>query len=62
MNNEKFLSMPEDLRRAVVDSFYALQQAAFASPERESIEAHEDFVAEGGDLYVPTPDQKELFN
>ncbi|MEO9528832.1 TRAP transporter substrate-binding protein DctP [Roseibium sp.] len=61
MNNEKFLSMPEDLRRVVVDGFYALQQATFASPKRKSIQAYEEFVAGGGDLYVPTPDQKAAF-
>ncbi|MEM9631971.1 MAG: TRAP transporter substrate-binding protein DctP [Pseudomonadota bacterium] len=61
MNNEKFLSMPEDLRRVVVDGFYALQQATFASPKRKSIQAYEDFVAGGGDLYVPTPEQKAAF-
>ncbi|CTQ54401.1 Extracytoplasmic solute receptor protein YiaO [Roseibium album] len=61
MNNEKFLAMPEDMRRVVVDGFYALQQATFASPKRKSIKAYEDFVAGGGDLYVPTPEQKAAF-
>lgn len=61
MNNEKFKSMPEDLRRVVVDGFSALQQATFASPKRKSIKAYEDFVAGGGNLYVPTPEQKAKF-
>ncbi|MEM9732488.1 MAG: TRAP transporter substrate-binding protein DctP [Pseudomonadota bacterium] len=61
MNNAKFLSMPEDLRRVVVDGFAALQQATFASPKRKSIKAYEDFVAGGGDLYVPTPAEKAAF-
>jgi TRAP-type C4-dicarboxylate transport system substrate-binding protein len=61
MNNEKFMSMPEDLRRVIVDGFYQLQQATFASPKRKSIKAYEDFVAGGGDLYVPTPDEKAAF-
>ena len=61
MSNEKFMAMPEDMRRVVVDGFYALQQATFASPKRKSIQAYEDFVAGGGDLYVPTPDQKAAF-
>ncbi len=61
MNNDKFLSMPEDLRRVVVDGFAQLQQATFASPKRKSIKAYEDFVAAGGDIYVPTPDQKAAF-
>lgn len=61
MNNEKFLSMPRDMRKVVVDGFAALQQATFASPKRKSIQAYEDFVAGGGDLYVPTPEEKEAF-
>lgn len=61
MNNDKFMSMPEDLRRVVADGFYQLQQATFASPKRKSIQAYEDFVAGGGDLYVPTPEEKAAF-
>ena len=61
MNNQKFMSLPEDMRRVVVDGFYALQQATFASPKRKSIEAYQDFVADGGDLYVPTPAEKKKF-
>ena len=62
MNNDKFLSMPEDLRRVVVDGFYQLQQATFASPKRKSIQAYEDFVAGGGDIYVPTAEEKAAFS
>ncbi|MEP5762112.1 MAG: TRAP transporter substrate-binding protein DctP [Litoreibacter sp.] len=61
MNNEKFMSMDPGLRRVVVDGFYQLQQATFASPKRKSIQAYTDFVAAGGDLYVPTPEQKAAF-
>ncbi|WP_112323110.1 TRAP transporter substrate-binding protein DctP [Oceanibium sediminis] len=61
MNNEKFMSMPPELRKVVVDGFYQLQQATFASPKRKSIQAYEDFVAGGGDLYVPTPEEKAAF-
>ena len=61
MNNARFMSMPEGLRRVVVDGFAALQQATFASPKRKSIKAYQDFVAGGGDLYVPTPEQKAAF-
>ncbi|WP_282181188.1 TRAP transporter substrate-binding protein DctP [Aliiroseovarius marinus] len=61
MSNQKFMAMPEDMRRVVVDGFYALQQATFASPKRKSIQAYEDFVAGGGDLYVPTPAEKDAF-
>lgn len=61
MNNERFMGMSEDLRRVVVDGFAALQQATFASPKRKSIQAYADFVAGGGDLYVPTPAEKAAF-
>ena len=61
MNNEKFMGMPEGMRRVLVDGFAALQQATFASPKRKSIQAYSDFVAGGGTLYVPTPDQKAQF-
>ena len=61
MNNDKFKAMSPELRRVVVDGFAALQQATFASPKRKSIQAYADFVAGGGDLYVPTPEQKAAF-
>ncbi|NRA21691.1 MAG: TRAP transporter substrate-binding protein DctP [Oceanospirillaceae bacterium] len=61
MNNESFKSMPEDLRKVVVDGFSALQQATFASPKRKSIKAYADFKASGGEIYVPTPEQKMMF-
>ncbi|NBD29444.1 MAG: C4-dicarboxylate ABC transporter substrate-binding protein [Alphaproteobacteria bacterium] len=61
MNNEKFLSMDEANRRVVMDGFYALQQATFAAPKRNSIQAYAEFVEGGGDIYVPTPEEKAMF-
>lgn len=61
MNNEKFMSMPDGLRVVVADGFSQLQQATFASPKRKSIQAYEDFVEIGGTIYVPTPEEKEMF-
>ena len=61
MSNERFMAMPEDMRRVGVDGFYQLQQATFASPKRKSIPAYEEFVQGGGDLYVPTPEEKQAF-
>jgi TRAP-type C4-dicarboxylate transport system substrate-binding protein len=61
MNNETFMEMDETNRRVVMDGFYALQQATFASPKRKSIEAYNAFVEGGGDLYVPTPEEKAMF-
>ena len=61
MNNAKYQSMPKELKKVITDGFYNLQQATFASPKRKSIKAYEDFVSGGGNLYVPTPDQKARF-
>lgn len=61
MSNETFLKMDEDTRKVIVDGFGALQQATFASPKRKSIQAYEDFKKAGGNLYVPTPDEKAAF-
>ncbi|WP_371932489.1 TRAP transporter substrate-binding protein DctP [Pararhizobium sp. IMCC21322] len=61
MSNDRFMAMDEGMRRVVVDGFAALQQATFASPKRKSIAAYEEFVAGGGNLYVPTPEEKTMF-
>lgn len=61
MSEETFQGLSPELRRVVVDGFYQLQQATFASPKRKSIEAYEAFLAAGGDIYVPTPEEKALF-
>ena len=61
MGNDAFMALPKDMRRVVVDGFYALQQATFASPKRKSIDAYAEFKATGGDLYVPSPSEKEAF-
>lgn len=61
MNNEKLMSMPDSLRVVVADGFTELQQATFASPKRKSIQAYKDFVDSGGTIYVPTPEEKQMF-
>lgn len=61
MNNSRFGSLSGELKRVIVDGFAHLQQATFASPKRKSIKAYQDFVAGGGDLYVPTSKEKALF-
>ena len=61
MNNDKFTSMPEEMRRVVVDGFAELQQATFASPKRKSIEAYEAFQEAGGEIYVPSPEEMQAF-
>lgn len=61
MSNARYQEMPEDLKIIVNDGFYALQQATFASPKRKSIQAYEDFAAAGGEVYVPSPEEKQAF-
>jgi len=61
MSNQSFQGLSEAQQMVIVDGFYALQQATFASPKRKSIAAYEEFVEGGGDLYVPTPEQKTAF-
>lgn len=61
MNNERFMGMDESMRKVIVDGFAALQQATFASPKRKSIQAYQDFAAAGGEVYVPSPEEKAAF-
>ncbi len=61
MNNDSFLRMEPAQRQIVLDGFDALQQATFASPKRKSIQAYQDFVAGGGTVYVPTVEEKAMW-
>lgn len=61
MNNERFTNMSNEQKLVILDGFAALQQATFASPKRKEIQAYADFRAAGGDIYVPTPEEKETF-
>ena len=61
MNNDRFLGMSDAHKRIILDGFDALQQATFASPKRKEIAAYEAFKAAGGEIYVPTDEQKAQF-
>lgn len=61
MSNARFEGMTDAQKRVVLDGFAALQQATFASPKRKEIKAYQDFKAAGGDIYVPTPEEKAAF-
>jgi TRAP-type transport system periplasmic protein len=61
MSNQRFQGMTPDQKQVVLDGFAALQQATFASPKRKEIQAYADFKAAGGDIYVPTPAEKDAF-
>ncbi|MBP1849164.1 TRAP transporter substrate-binding protein DctP [Rhizobium halophytocola] len=61
MSNARFKGLPDDEKKIVVDGFAALQQATFASPKRKQIAAYEEFAKAGGEIYVPTDDEKAKF-
>jgi len=53
--------MPDDVRRIVFDGFNHLKTVTRAFPMRRQIEAYEAFKEAGGEIYVPTPDEKKAF-
>ena len=53
--------MPDDLKRIVFDGFNHLKTVTRAFPMRRQIEAYEEFKNAGGEIYVPTPDEKKMF-
>jgi TRAP-type C4-dicarboxylate transport system substrate-binding protein len=61
MSEARWQSLSEAQKRIVLDGFAALQQATFASPKRKEIAAYADFKAAGGEVYVPTPEEKAAF-
>ncbi|TCT42826.1 TRAP transporter substrate-binding protein DctP [Martelella mediterranea] len=61
MSNARFEGLTDAQKKVVVDGFYALQQATFASPKRKEIAAYEAFLKDGGEIYVPTEAEKEKF-
>jgi TRAP-type C4-dicarboxylate transport system substrate-binding protein len=61
MGQDRFASLTDAQKMVVLDGFAALQQATFASPKRKEIQAYADFKAAGGDIYVPTADEKAAF-
>lgn len=61
MSNERFTGMTPEQREIVVDGFAALQQATFASPKRKEIASYQEFVEAGGEIYVPSAEEKAAF-
>jgi TRAP-type C4-dicarboxylate transport system substrate-binding protein len=61
MNNDRFLGLTDDQKKVVLDGFAALQQATFASPKRKEIQAYADYKAAGGEIYVPSTEEKAAF-
>ena len=61
MNEDAYQALTPEQKRMVNDGFHDLGQVCFAFPKRRAIEAYEEFKKAGGDIYVPTPDEKEAF-
>jgi TRAP-type C4-dicarboxylate transport system substrate-binding protein len=61
MSQDRFAALTDEQKQIVVDGFAALQQATFASPKRKEIQAYADFKAAGGEVYVPTAEEKAAF-
>ncbi len=61
MSQARWDSLDEAQKGIVLDGFAALQQATFASPKRKEIEAYAAFKAAGGEIYVPTAEEKAAF-
>ncbi|MEL7028655.1 MAG: TRAP transporter substrate-binding protein DctP [Pseudomonadota bacterium] len=53
--------LPEDVRRVVYDGFQHLKIVTRALPMRRQIESYEVFRDAGGEVYVPTAEEKAAF-
>ena len=53
--------LPDDVRRIVFDGFNHLKTVTRAFPMRRQIEAYEAFQEAGGEIYVPSADEKKAF-
>ncbi|KAE9530201.1 TRAP transporter substrate-binding protein DctP [Testudinibacter aquarius] len=61
MNNDKFNSMPDNLKKVIVDAVSAQNQYLRAYPKWKEYDAYEEFKKTGGKIYNPTDKEKEAF-
>ena len=54
-------TLPDDLKRIVFDGMNHLKTVTRAFPMRRQIEAYDAFREDGGEIYVPSPDEKKMF-
>lgn len=54
-------TLPVEVRRIVFDGMNHLKTVTRAMPMRKSIEAYQQFRAQGGTVYVPSPEEKAAF-
>jgi len=61
MNEDAYQALTPDQKRVVNDGFRDLAQVCFAFPKRRAIEAYAEFKKAGGQIYVPTAEEKDAF-
>lgn len=61
MNNDKFNSMPDNLKKVIVDAVSAQNQYLRSYPKWKEYDAYEEFKKAGGKIYNPTDKEKEAF-
>nr|WP_319514956.1 TRAP transporter substrate-binding protein DctP [uncultured Cohaesibacter sp.] len=61
MNNDRFESFPDDLKRVIIDGVAAQNQFLRVYPKWKEFDAYETFRKAGGTVYTPTAEEKKAF-
>ena len=61
LNNDFYQGLPDDLKGIVADGFDALRWTTIVFPKRRQIEAYETFKETGGEIYVPSAEERQQF-
>ena len=61
MNNDRFNSFPDALKRVVLDGIAAQNQFLRVYPKWKEYDAYETFRAAGGTIYTPSAEEKKAF-
>lgn len=61
MNNDRFKSFPDDLKRVVIDGIAAQNQFLRVYPKWKEFDAYETFRKAGGTVYTPNMEEKAAF-
>ena len=61
MNNDRFNSFPDALKRVVLDGVAAQNQFLRVYPKWKEYDAYETFRKAGGTIYTPTAEEKKAF-
>lgn len=61
INNDRFMSMPEDLRAIVVEGFDIIEQYLRAYPKYHEVRSYQAFLDAGGTIHSLSNEQKAAF-